>query len=205
MLSVFSRWRSAGVPLCLIVLWSPLAVFAQSDNPEDLHAGRILVATPDYVDRVYGESVILLTRYGPDGAAGIMLNRQTQLPVSKALPGLELSSALYLGGPVSEDDVLVIVQSAVKPPKAIRVLGDLFVISDKPLLAKTLTQPPGQFHAYLGYCEWRAGQLESEVHDGAWYIFAGRRDQVFDEQPESLWQRLISQIKQQFAGLISRH
>ena len=204
MSSILSRSRSAGVPLYLISLCSP-AVFAQSDDAGKLHSGRIMVAAPDYIDRIYGQSVILLTHYGLDGASGILLNRQTPLPISKALPGLKPSSSLYLGGPVAEDGVLVIVQSTTKPPKATQVLSDLFVISDKSLLEKTLVRPPGHFHVYLGHCEWRAGQLESEVQDGGWYIFDGRSEQVFDDQPESLWARLLSQTKLQFARLISRH
>ena len=70
---------------------------------------------------------------------------------------------------------------------------DLFVISDQSLLEKTLAQPPAQFHVYLGHCEWGAGQLENQVEDGGWYIFSGRSQEVFDQKPESLWARLITQ------------
>src|SRR5215471_10516025 len=85
MSSVFFRSRPAGVPLCLLFLSLSLAVFAQSDDAESLRPGKILVASPDYVDRIYGQSVILVTHYGPNGAAGIMLNRQTPLSSSEAL------------------------------------------------------------------------------------------------------------------------
>jgi putative transcriptional regulator len=179
--------------------------FGQSDSTESLRTGKILVASPDYEDSVFGRSVILLTRYGPDGAAGIMLNRPTPLSVSKALPGAKLSSNFYLGGPVSEDGVFVMVQSVTKPQKAIQVLGDLFVISGNSVLDDTILQPPGQqLHAYLGFCEWKPGQLEDEVRDGAWYTFAGRSDQVFDDEPDSLWPRMIAKLKQNFAALFPK-
>ena len=206
MSSVLFRLRSGGI-LFLLVLCSAVATLAQSDDARNLQAGSVIVAASDYVDRVYGQSVILLTHYGPDGAAGIMLNRKTPLPVSDVLPASKLSSSLYLGGPVSNHAVLAIVQSASIAPQASRVLRDLFVISDQSLLEKTLAQPPTQFHVYLGHCEWGAGRLEGEVEDGGWYIFTGRSQEVFDEKPESLWSRLITRAtsKVLFAGLTPRH
>jgi putative transcriptional regulator len=206
MSSVLFRSRPAGM-LFSLMLFSPVATLAQSDDARTLHSGSVIVAARDYVDRVYGQSVILLTHYGPDGAAGIMLNRKTPLPVSEALPASKLSSSLYLGGPVSNHALLAIVQSASVPSQASQVLRDLYVVSDQSLLEKTIAQPPGQFHAYLGHCEWDAGQLEAEVEDGGWFILAGRSQHVFDENPESLWARLITQTtsKFRFALLTPRH
>jgi putative transcriptional regulator len=187
--------------LCL-----PVATLAQSDDVRHLHSASVIVAASDYDDRVYGQSVILLTHYGPEGATGIMLNRKTSLPVSGVLPASKISSSLYLGGPVSNHAVLAIVQSASIAPQASQVMRDLFLISDQSLLEETLAQPPAQFHVYLGHCEWGAGQLEGEVEDGGWYIFGGRSQEVFDEKPESLWARLIKQTtsKLLFAGLTPR-
>jgi putative transcriptional regulator len=206
MSSVLFQLRLAGI-LFSLTLCSAVATLAQSDDARNLHAGSVIVAASDYVDRVYGQSVILLTHYGPDGATGIMLNRKTPLPVSEVLPASKLSSSLYLGGPVSNHAVLAIVQSVSIAPQASRVLRDLFVISDQSSLEETLAQPSAQFHIYLGHCEWGAGQLKGEVEDGGWYIFAGRSQEVFDEKPESLWARLIIQTtsKLQFAGLTPRH
>jgi len=206
MSSVLFRLRSGGI-LFLLVLCSAAATLAQSDDARKLHAGSVIVAASDYPGRVYPQSVILLTHYGPDGAAGIMLNRKTPLPVSDVLPASKLSSSLYLGGPASNHAVQAIVQSVSTAPQASRVLRDLFVISDQSSLEKTLAQPPAQFHVYLGHCEWGAGQLEGEVEDGGWYIFAGHSQEVFDEKPESLWSRLITRAtsKVLFAGLTPRH
>jgi putative transcriptional regulator len=202
MYSVLVRLRTA-FGLLSLVLCSAATIWAQSDDARKLHAGSIIVAASDYEDRVYGETVILITHYGPDGAAGIMLNRKTPLPVSEVLPTSKLSSSLYVGGPVSNRAVLALVQSPALSPQAGPVLRDLFVISDESLLETTLAQPSAKFHVYVGHCEWGPGQLQAEVEDGGWYIFAGRSQDVFDEKPESLWTRLISQTnaKLQFAAL----
>jgi putative transcriptional regulator len=205
MSSFLSRPRSAGI-LFSLLLCSPVATLAQSDDVRKLHSGSIIVAASDYDDGAYSQSVILLTHYGPEGATGIMLNRKTPLPVSDVLPASKLSSALYLGGPVSNHAVLAIVQSASIAPQASQVLRNLVLISDQSLLEKTLAQPPAQFHVYLGHCEWGAGHLENEIEDGGWYIFAGRSQEVFDDKPESLWARLITQTTSRllFAGLTPR-
>lgn len=189
-----------------LLICSSATALAQSDDVRRLHAGSVIVAAPDYVDGVYGQSVILLTHLGPDGATGIMLNRKTAMPISQALSGSKLSSSIYLGGPVSDRAVLAIVKSSSTIPKASEVLRDVFVISDESLLESTFDHPDRVFRAYLGHCEWKAGELESEIEDGAWYIFAGRSQDVFDDEPESLWARLITQStsKLRYAALIRR-
>src|SRR5438552_15683318 len=92
--SVLFQLRSAGI-LSSLMLCLPVATLAQSDDARQLHSGSIIVASRDYVDRIYGQSVILLTHYGPDGAAGIMLNRKIPMPVSEVLPAWKLSSSLF--------------------------------------------------------------------------------------------------------------
>ena len=38
---------------------------------------------------------------------------------------------------------------------------------------------PGEFRTYVGYCGWGAGQLETEMKLGAWYIFDGNARLIF--------------------------
>src|SRR5215468_3782506 len=56
---------------------------AQSTKAEDLAAGKVLVMEHNAPDPNFGESVILLIHYGPDGVVGLMLNRAASIPVSR--------------------------------------------------------------------------------------------------------------------------
>jgi putative AlgH/UPF0301 family transcriptional regulator len=47
-------------------------------------------------------------------------------------------------------------------------------------------------------------QLENEVDIGAWYIFPGDAQAVFDSNPDSLWLRLIGETELRIASVHRR-
>lgn len=193
-------------PLTLSVLAAalclPLAVAAQSTRVEDLGIGKLLVAPRDCPDPHFAKTVVLLVQLDGDGSVGLMINHRTTVPISRALDQLKAANRrtdpIYLGGPVDESTVLALLRARSRPGDAQRVVGDIYLVSTRPLLEKTLTAGtgPGEFHAYVGYCGWGAGQLENEMNLGAWYIFNGDARLVFDTDPDSVWSRLIARIEQ---------
>jgi len=44
---------------------------------------------------------------------------------------------------------------------------------------------------YSGYAGWAAGQLETELSGGAWYLLNGDPDLLFEARPDDLWENLI--------------
>ena len=79
------------------------AVFlpVQFNNAKDLDAGKLLVASRRLADPHFAKTVVLLTHYDAKGVVGLILNRRTDVPLSRALEGLEvakhLSDPVYLG------------------------------------------------------------------------------------------------------------
>jgi putative transcriptional regulator len=161
-----------------------------------------LVAPRDAPDPHFAKTVVLLVRLESDGTLGLMINHPTKVPVSRALDQLKAadnrSDPIYLGGPVDVSTVLALLRARSQPDDARRIVGDVYLVSTRPLLEKTLAAGtgPGEFHAYLGYCGWGAGQLEKEMTLGAWYIFDGDARLVFDSDPDSLWSRLVARMEQ---------
>jgi putative AlgH/UPF0301 family transcriptional regulator len=43
---------------------------------------------------------------------------------------------------------------------------------------------------YAGHTEWVAGQLQSEIAEGAWRMIPGTADLVFHTEPSRLWEEL---------------
>ncbi|HXP84699.1 MAG TPA: YqgE/AlgH family protein [Bryobacteraceae bacterium] len=191
------------ISLAVLVIYSgvPAGVMAQSSNPRDLRAGKFLVAARKFPDPTFAQTVILLTAYNEDGAMGLIINRQTTVPMARAVPSAKTSDPVYSGGPVSAPAVYGLLRSPSKPESATPVVGDVYMIAERALLEKTLSASPSaeRFRAYLGYCGWGGGQLDHEVELGAWYIFAGRAEMVFDTEPESLWNRLVALTEKQIA------
>jgi putative transcriptional regulator len=197
----------AGRLLGALFVLASLAAFAQSD---DLAVGKLLVASRDLGDPNFAKTVILLVHYNQDeGAVGLVLNKRTDVPISKVFHDLKGADGrgdpVYIGGPVELNSVLALLKSASKPEGAERVFGNVYLISNKNLLTRTLASgaEAAVFHTYIGYAGWGAGQLEHEVELGAWHIMPADAGIVFPADPDSLWPRLILRTETQIAGFFS--
>ncbi len=175
----------------------------QSKSAGDLGAGKLLVSSRGLGDPNFAESVVLLVQYDQHGALGLMINRRTEATISRVLKDVDTakrgSDPVYVGGPVELDTVLVLLKSQKKPDEATSVLDDIYLVSAKVPLEKALaaSSGSGDLRVYLGYCGWDAGQLESEVKLGGWWIFDANAGLVFDPHPESIWSRLITRTEQE--------
>jgi putative transcriptional regulator len=202
------RRRSLLLSIAIAALCGGSVASAQSARESDLGIGKILVASRDLSDPAFAESVILVIHYDEGGTVGLMVNRRTEVPISRALRELKIggdrSDPVYRGGPVESANVLALLRSRVQPDDAAPVFGDVYLVSTKALLEKTLAKGagPGEFRVYLGYCGWSRGQLENEVRQGSWQIFNRSADMVFDPDPKSLWRRLIARVEQNVASRI---
>jgi putative AlgH/UPF0301 family transcriptional regulator len=186
----------------------PLAVYVpvQSRDVKNLGVGKLLVASPNLVDRNFAKTVILLIHSDNQGIVGLILNRRTDLALSRVLEGLpgtkDRSDPAYLGGPVEVPAVTALLQSPDKVEGADHIFGGVYLISTKTLLEQTLAgrSDPQVFHVYLGYAGWTNDQLRKEVELGAWFIFPADTGAVFNSDPGSLWPQMIRRTEQKFAG-----
>jgi putative transcriptional regulator len=200
------RRRSLLLSIAIVALCGGSVASAQSARESDLGIGKILVATRDLSDPAFAESVILVIHYDEGGTVGLMVNRRTEVPISRALRDLKVggdrSEPVYRGGPVEPANVLALLRARVQPDDAAPVFGDVYLVSTKALLEKTLAKGagPDEFRVYLGYCGWSRGQLENEIRQGSWQIFNRSADVVFDPDAKSLWRRLIARVEQNVAS-----
>ena len=150
---------------------------------DKLAPGRFLVASRDLGDPNFAQAVVLLVQYGDEhGAMGLIVNRRTDVPLSRVLNDLKEAKSrtdpIYIGGPVELNSVMALLQAPpTKLEGAKRVFGDVYMMSSKELLQKTLASPvmdADAFHAFLGYAGWEPGQLEHEVELGRLAHHAGR-------------------------------
>jgi|SRR5215831_84804 len=178
----------------------------QSRNPKDLGPGKLLVASRELGDPNFAQTVILLVHYDNDGVIGLMLNRRTDVPISRVLDQFrtakDLSDPVYLGGPVETPTVFALLRSTDKLEGAEHVFGGVYWIASKPALEKTISShpDPAAFHVYLGYAGWTADQLKTEVRLGGWFIFQADDQTVFSAKPNSLWHEMIKKTELKMAG-----
>lgn len=178
----------------------------QSQNPNDLGAGKLLVASRTLGDSNFAETVVLLVHRDAEGVVGLILNRRTNVPLSRVLErfeaGKDRSDPVYLGGPVETQAVFALLRSKAKLDEAEQVLSGVSLISTETLFEKAISgQPdPGIFHVYLGYAGWSNDQLRKEVELGSWFIFQGDARTIFDSDPDSLWRQMIQKTELKLAG-----
>lgn len=180
---------------------------AQSTRSEDLEAGKILVASQELSDPNFAETVVLLVHYDDEAAVGLIINRPTKVRVSRLAEQLKTakgrSELVYEGGPVGKGGLLLLTRSRTKLGDSDHVFGDVYLVSSKPQLEKSIagTSEATPARLFLGYAGWTPDQLANEVELGAWYIFRGDADLLFDPDPEAMWQRLIRRTEQRVASV----
>jgi putative AlgH/UPF0301 family transcriptional regulator len=178
----------------------------QSKNPENLGIGKLLVASRDLADPIFAKTVVLLVHYDAESVVGLMVNRRSDVPLSRVFEQLKAaktrSDLVYLGGPVEISAVFALLRSRAKLKTAERILGDIYLISTKSVFEKTLSAraDPGVFHVYLGYAGWTPDQLRKEVEVGAWFIFQGDAQTVFNSDPDNLWAQMIRKTELRMAS-----
>lgn len=180
----------------------PLASVAQVGSTS-LAVGRVLIADKDLHDPNFEATVIVLLSYDEDdGAGGVILNRPSETTVAEALKELPEARAnrdlAYEGGPVQTKRVLALLHAPSKLEDADEVVPGVYSVGTTKLLRKALTEKM-ELRVFAGYAGWGPGQLEAEVDAGAWHIERGQASTVFDADPESMWQRMVSRLNRQIA------
>ncbi len=159
--------------------------------------GRLLIARARLPDPNFAAAVVLLITHGADeGTLGVVLNRPSALEVQKAFPDDDIfagrDDALYRGGPVSLETIIVLREGGDPPGDAIPILRDVYLVRDDSGLEELLAaRPPAQrVRFYAGYAGWSPGQLEDEIERGVWGLLSGDKRWIFSPDPGELWERL---------------
>jgi putative transcriptional regulator len=177
----------------------------QSRNPDDLAIGKLLVASRDLADPLFAKTVILLIQYDSKSAVGLMINKRTDIPLSRVFnqfkEAKDRTDPAYAGGPVEIPTVFALLRSKTKPEDAQQIFEGVYLISTSSQFEKKLSAPsdPAVFRVYLGYAGWTPEQLRQEIKVGAWFIFQGDTETVFSSNPDSLWSRMIRRTELELA------
>jgi len=168
-------------------------------SPGDLRPGQLLLADPSLEDPHFEEAVVLLCAHDDEqGSIGLILNRPLDLPLAKLLPEAEELDAmvhgLSWGGPVSLEKLHALHGGGEGMAECFSVCpGVEFGGVLDELSMVHASGSPVRF--FLGYTGWDAGQLDGEMAIGTWRVHPGGAEQVFDEDPATLWGRLMAKLE----------
>lgn len=159
--------------------------------------GRLLVATPRLTDPNFRRTVVLMLDHGDDGALGIVVNRPLEVNVSAVLPSWQPYATepgrLFQGGPVALDSALGVVAvpgDDAEPMGVRRIIGSLGLVDlDTP--PQVVAGGVAGLRIFAGYAGWSGGQLEEEIHEGAWYVVDSEPRDPFSDAPHRLWREVL--------------
>lgn len=182
-----------------------IALLFSSGLGEDLAPGTFLIAPRKAADPNFAGTVVLLVRADDSGALGLIINRPTELPVSRVLQDYKtarhVNARAFSGGPVQGDALLALYRSSKNIDNASVVFQDVYLISTRAGLDRILKSKPDvrNFRVYLGYTGWGPGQLEHEMDLDVWRVLPADTASIFAPDPSSVWQHLIERTELRFA------
>lgn len=161
---------------------------------EDSLRGHLVVATPALADSNFSHAVVLLLEHNADGAVGVVVNRPSDTPLEAALPDWVSLAAeptvAFAGGPVQPDAVIALARTYGPAEQVQMILPGVGVVdlsADPTLVGVAIAG----VRLFAGYAGWGAGQLENEIATGSWFVVHARAEDIFADEPETLWRRVL--------------
>lgn len=156
--------------------------------------GKLLVAAPTLEDPNFARTVVIVGEHNEEGALGVVLNRPSETAVAEAVPDLadlvDEGEIVHVGGPVQTSAVLVLAEFA-EPEQAQQLVVDqvgfLAVDDEDDRVATALSRA----RVFAGYAGWGPGQLEAELAREDWIVEPALGEDVFSDDPEALWSRVL--------------
>ena len=154
-------------------------------------AGVFLVAKPEMPDPRFQETVILLLAHDDDGSMGLVINRPTDITI----PGtLNTPHLIYRGGPVAANQFFALGRGTPPEGPSQPLWEDVWWSTQRRVIETLLAEEatPDGLRVFTGYAGWGAGQLDAELQAvNSWVLLEADPDDVFSQETESLWDRLI--------------
>ena len=183
----------------LTVLHAAPALASMEFAPSSVGKGVLLVASPSLGDPNFRQAVVLVVEHGSEGTVGLILNRSTNVLLSKVLPDITAlkgtSYRLFAGGPVEASRFLLLFRVKEPPADARSVFDGVYLGRAPKVLERIITQakPTETFRAFAGFAAWAPRQLELEMHLGAWAILPPDSG-IFEQDSAKLWQDCIDRL-----------
>jgi putative transcriptional regulator len=156
--------------------------------------GHFLIASPAIHDPNFRRTVVFVTAHNEEGAIGLILNRRSEATVGEAVPQLgsvaSREEPIFVGGPVNPEGVAVLAEFDDPDEAGIVVLEDVGFVA----LDDALDEGPPQVHrarVFAGVAGWGPEQLEDELERDDWIIEPADADDIFTDDPESLWSDVL--------------
>jgi putative transcriptional regulator len=168
-------------------------------EPETAVSGEepavFLIATPRLIDPRYARSVLLVIPIDNDQHIGFIINRPTRQSLSSLFPehgpSKKVVDPVFVGGPMAADALFALVKTDRNPGgDSVEMMTHLFFCKRVDIVDRVIENTPNEARYYVGYVEWRPGELREELLRGLWLVSNADLDTVFRKDTRNLWDEL---------------
>ncbi len=167
-------------------------------------ANQFLIAMPSLDESYFGRTIIYICEHDDEGAMGLVINKPTELSISKVLAELNLideeterlaHQQVMSGGPVQTDRGFILHNDDQQWSSSLKLDEQITVTTSKDILAKLNTEDgPEKFIMTLGYAGWSSGQLEQELADNSWLTLEADPELLFNTPVNQCWDKALEKL-----------
>ena len=166
-----------------------------------------LIASPQIRDASFRETVVLLLEHSRSGAAGLVINRVSELPLRDfvQIEGAELPAHIHAwnGGPTEQTKGIILHNRPTRTD--FDNPGDVFALSATEgtlhkLIKASKPRAPNKnslavlypYRFLIGCVGWHEGELDHQLQFGDWLQLALDQDLLFNTAVDDMWQHALS-------------
>ncbi len=160
-----------------------------------LAKGKLLVAEPSILnDTAFNRSVILLSEHNNEGSVGFIMNKPSDFNLNDLIPEMPNSHIIYIGGPVSRENLYFIhnVPELIPDSQGIGkglYWGGDFATVQALLLSNEISADNIRF--FLGYSGWSKDQLQDELETTSWIVMENKFTNIFRITDSTSWKEQL--------------
>jgi len=178
-----------------VIAFCVFLLCAATTQAQPVSKPLLLVASPA-LQGPYQQTALIAVPAG-DRHLGFILNRATDVKLATLFPdhapSAKVADPVYFGGPEMANALFVVVRSN-PGADAVRLFGELFVVSSAPAVDRIIEQTPNDARYFAGFVAWQPGELAKEIEAGYWRVTDTDAELLFRHDTDSLWRELIERL-----------
>jgi putative transcriptional regulator len=170
--------------------------------------GSFLIANPVLPDTNFSRTVILLCNHDEEGSFGLVVNKSAGVEPSQIFANIDVLSSyqskVFLGGPVSQEQLFYLVRSEEAIPELDQVCKNVYLGFQWEMLETVynrLENPNEKIRFYLGYSGWGSGQLAGEMDRKSWLTCDADLRYVFYPDENNTWASVVRSMGEEYQYL----
>ena len=164
--------------------------------------GKILISSPNLLsDMIFYKSIILIVDKTEDGLTGLILNRRSDLFITKDIKSTrKVKIDLYYGGPVS-NNYYYLLKSKSDHSESIKIDKNLYWGNNLEYLFDQIEDgliDQQNVILFQGYSGWGFNQLNNEIENDSWIVLSDKIENVFNLKENDSWNKIIKTLGKKY-------